>query len=101
MSAGDIVMIRNYKKHCKFDPVFIPEPFKVSDVSKDGRLFNIVRDGDGKTFGRHPDDFKPFKGQFPAIAERMFEEVELKQWHKRFTDCTAPFGEDYHVDENV
>ena len=101
MSARDIVMIRNYKKHSKFDPVFIPEAFKVLDVSKDGRLLIIVRNRDGKTFRRHPDDGKPFKGQFPAIAERISEEEELKQWHKRFTDCTAQFGEDHHVNENV
>ena len=83
MSAGDIVMIRNYKKHSKFDPVFIPEAFKVLDVSEDGRLLIIVRNCDGKTFRRHPDDVKPFKGQFPAITERISED---KQWHKRFTD---------------
>ena len=52
--------------------------------------------------GRHPDDVKPFKGQFPAIAERISEEDKLKQWHKRFTDCTTQFGGDHHVDaENV
>ena len=92
MSAGEIVIIRMYKKHSKSDPVFIPEAFKVSDVSKHGRLLIIVRNRDGKTFGRHPDDVKPFKGQFPAIAERISEEEELKQWHERFTRLHCSIG---------
>ena len=54
MFAGDIVMIRNYKKHSKCDLVFIPEAFKVLDVSKDGRLLIIVRNCDGKTFRKTP-----------------------------------------------
>ena len=99
VSVGDIVMIRNFNKRSKFDPVFIPEAFKVLEVSKDKRLLIIVRDRDGKTFRRHPDDVKPFKGQFPATCERMSEEEEIKQWQKLFVECTEPF-EDSYVSEN-
>ena len=99
VSVGDIVMIRNFNKRSKFDPLFIPEAFKVLEVSKDKRLLIIVRDRDGKTFRRHPDDVKPFKGQFPATCERMSEEEEIKQWQKLFVECTEPF-EDSYVSEN-
>ena len=37
IEIGDLVIIRNYKKQRKFDPIFLPETFIVVDVKDYGR----------------------------------------------------------------
>ena len=58
IEIGDSVIIRNYKKQRKFDPIFLPETFIVVDVKDYGRRLELERERDGKMFSRHPDDVK-------------------------------------------
>ena len=34
-------------------------------------------------------------------AEKTPRAYRVKQWHKRFTDCTEQFGKDHHAQENA
>ena len=65
ISVGDTVMMRNHRKQSKFETTFLPESFKVVDVTQDGRSLVIERISNGSVFRRHPDDVKIFDGNFP------------------------------------
>ena len=90
ISVGDTVMMRNHRKQSKSQPTFLPEAFKVVNVSQDGRILVIARKSDGAVFRRHPDDVKIFDGEFPKKDEHLFSEKdELEAWHghcSRFRD---------------
>ena len=47
IEIGDLVIIRNYKKQRKFDPIFLPETFIVVDVKDYGRRLELEREIDG------------------------------------------------------
>ena len=51
---GDRVLLRNYKRTSKFQPLFLPDPFTVTSV--DGA--KITAERDGKVLKRHLDDVK-------------------------------------------
>ena len=57
--VGDLVLIRNYEKTSKYDPLFQYSPLTITDIHNDGRCLTLQRNSDGKTFKRHPDDVKP------------------------------------------
>ena len=59
--VGDIVLMRNYDKTSKYDPLFQYSPLMVTEVQNGGRCLTIQRISDGMTFKRNPDDLKPFK----------------------------------------
>ena len=58
VSVGDQILIRNYKKTSKYQPVFLPEPFVVTTIGDEGRKLELERISDGRCFYRHPDDVK-------------------------------------------
>ena len=60
ISIGDNVLVRNYRRRSKFQPLFIPEQYIVTGISDYGRKLNIERIADGQTLIRHPDDLKLF-----------------------------------------
>ena len=58
ISPGDFVIIRNYKRTRKFQPLFIPEQYIVTDIADYGRKLVVKRLSDGQVLVRHPDDVK-------------------------------------------
>ena len=60
ISLGDQVLVRNYNKTQKFQPLFCPEQYVVTDIADYGRKLQIERLSDGQTLVRHPDDLKQF-----------------------------------------
>ena len=60
ISLGDQVLVRNYNKTRKFQPLFCPEQYVVTDIADYGRKLQIERLSDGQTLVRHPDDLKQF-----------------------------------------
>jgi hypothetical protein len=60
--VGDRVLVRNYKKSSKFDPLFLPEPFVVTVI--DGNSNKITIQAKGQILDRHPDDIKLFHGVY-------------------------------------
>ena len=58
--VGDEVLIRNYEKTSKFDPLFQYCPLTITSIHNNGRCLTLQRQSDGKMFNRHPDDVKPF-----------------------------------------
>ena len=56
--VGDSVLIRNYNKKAKFDPLFSPVPYKIITITDDGVKVSILRDTDNARLVRHPDDLK-------------------------------------------
>ena len=76
-------MIRNYTKDSKFNPIFLPDPFRVKEILADGGIINIERQSDGRLFKRHPDDLKLFKGLPQKSTEKMHIEKEaVLEWQR-------------------
>ena len=59
--VGDTVLLRNYKKTSKFQPLFLPEPCTILNTADNGRFLLMEWKSDEKTFWRHPDDVKSFR----------------------------------------
>ena len=55
LDIGDNVLIRNYSRTKKFDPIFQPTPSTVTTVENDGRTITIET-LDGQLLKRHSDD---------------------------------------------
>ena len=66
IKKGDRVLVRNYKRTSKFQPIFIPDPYTVTSV--DGVKITVEREG--KSLKRHPDDMK--------ILPRNLQEKNVK-----------------------
>ena len=98
VSVGDTVLMRNHNKRSKFQPTFLPEPFKVINVSQSGRILVIERSSNGKVFRRHPDDIKIFNGEFTKKDDHQrTEKDEIQTWH----DSISQFqGEKEECTEN-
>ena len=61
VGTGDWVLIRNFNKKSKFDPLFQPKPCMVKQ-SENGW---VVLERDGSSYRRHLDDIKPLQYQPP------------------------------------
>ena len=61
--VGDKVLISNHTKQCKFDPLFLTQPYPVIDVNRN--YVTVTNDADGRTLKRHRYDLKllPFDTQ--------------------------------------
>ena len=60
--TGDRVLVRNYKKTSKFDPLFIPNPYEIIDINNEAKKLTLKICGEKDTLIRHPDDVKPYMG---------------------------------------
>ena len=49
LSVGDQVLVRNYNKKSKFQPIFSPEQYTITGIADHGRKLSIERESDGKT----------------------------------------------------
>lgn len=60
-NIGEKVLVRNYNKAAKFDPVFLKQPYTIVDINEAGNKIIVEPEESGLTLCRHPDDIKPFK----------------------------------------
>ena len=91
---GDFVIIRNYNKQTKFQPLFIPEQYIVTDTTDHGRKLVVKRLSDGQMLVRHPDDVKLFK--LPPPPETKIIPV-VPDWRKpQFVDLSENEGGWYY-----
>ena len=90
VNVGDSILMRNFKRKSKFEPVFIPEPCRIMSISEDG-LFVTLNNVDGKIFRRHLDDIKivNIKEEINMSGESNTQnEAWLnEEWNKRFELC--------------
>ena len=56
--VGDHVLVRNYKKSSKYDPIFLPQPYIITNVDHNTKKVTVQIDN--QTLIRHPDDIKPY-----------------------------------------
>ena len=56
--SEDKLLVRNYQKKSKYDPLFYTEPFTVIHVNEIGNKVLVERCG--MKLERHPDDHKPY-----------------------------------------
>ena len=56
IDIGDRMLIRNYPKQHKFDPLFLPQPYIV--VSTNKNYVTVHNESDGGVLNRHRDDIK-------------------------------------------
>ena len=54
--VGNKVLIRNHTKQCKFDPLFLGQPYSVTDVNRN--YVTVTNDADRRALKRHRDNLK-------------------------------------------
>ena len=67
IKVGDTVVLRNFDKRSKFDPLFPLELYEV--ITRKGTTVTVRRYKDHKIFRRHPDDLK-VTSMRPATEEK-------------------------------
>ena len=83
---GDSVLLRNYKRFSKFDPLFLPERHTIINIDHQGLRLSVERESDGKLFFRHPDDIK--RSHAPAATTGQSkptmhtEKDVINRWHQ-------------------
>jgi hypothetical protein len=88
IKLGDTVLVRNYKRKVKFDPIFLPKAFKISEINRKHNYVTII--SNDKKLQRHIDDIKPFYGddtkdksdnendQYENISNNFEEDFDLE-----------------------
>ena len=61
IKIGDLVILKNFNQKSKFDPIFLPDQYMVTDATDHGRKLVVKRTSDNQLLIRHPDDVKPFQ----------------------------------------
>ena len=93
----DHVLIRNYRKASKFDPIFMPEQYKIAQVSDQGRCLTLERIKDCVRLKRHPDDVKKYDGEFDQenTVNTPSESETLQQYMSKFAQMADNYEEWY------
>ena len=80
--VGEKVLIRNYEKTSKYDPLFQYEPRIITDIQHGGRCLTLLRQSDGQTLKRHPDDVKrlnqPTRCTSPPVLSPATPPIHLR-----------------------
>ena len=98
---GDQVLVRNYNKRSKFDPIFLPEPFIITDINEVEMKITVKQNG--KELSRHPDDLKPFHGYRRKISDdfnKGFMETEEFKFMES-DDEQYSFGDLFHHQQDI
>jgi hypothetical protein len=66
--VGDQVLVRNFNRSRKFQPLFMKRPYNIVDINRETMIVTVSRDG--STLNRHPDDLKPYHKRMTVPAER-------------------------------
>ena len=66
-SVGQTVLVRNFKKASKFQPVFMDDLFEIVDVENKSKKLKLKLLGSDSTLVRHPDDVKPYHGNHRIV----------------------------------
>ena len=82
---GDLVMIRNFEKSSKFDPIFQYEPLVIVDIEDEGRCLHIQRLHNGRIYKRHPDDVKLYSS-IPDITENNYSDTNTTSFDDQIKD---------------
>ena len=93
LQVGGTVLLRNYNKTSKFDPVFSPELCTIVNTDQQGRCLVLEQESDGRIFKRHSNDVKPFTSNNSQSAsttnnvETPSEQEIAQMWQQMFNDC--------------
>ena len=95
-SLGDHVLLRNYQKQRKFDPLFLPDDFVVVELANNGQCITVERLCDGTQLKRHPDDLKMFNVPREESTQPQRSEREvLQQYIQKLLQLTNDIEESY------
>lgn len=91
IALGEPVLVRNYQRTSKFQPLFAPEQYIVTGIGDHGRKLEIERCSDGQTLLRHPDDLKRF--HIPTCPTTQRRVYVPNQW-----DMLNPYYQDQDIE---
>ena len=97
--VGEHVLIRNYQKQRKFDPLFLPDDFVVVEIGNHGRCLTVERLSDGMQLKRHPDDLKKFTGAHEECISPQYcsERDILQRYIQKFAQLTNEMENSYEA----
>ena len=95
-NVGDHVLVRNYQKQRKFDPVFLPNDFVVIGIENGGLCIAVEDICNGTQLKRHPDDLKKFNRNDPETTPHQATEAELvRQYVQKLVQLTNNMESSY------
>lgn len=91
--VGDTVLLRNFKRKIKFDPIFMDIPYQITSVDKNRNMLE-VRNKDSILI-RHPDDVKPWFDSPPPQATDQAR-TNVDEWPTQMDDdaCSEQIFDD-------
>ena len=95
INVGDRVLIRNFTRKSKFEPLFPQVIFEVVSISRNNTVVTVRREEDDRLFRRHPDDIKVVNGLPPQATQstHLSESDQLVKFHKMFTSTFEDDGD--------
>ena len=92
IDIGDRIIIRNYRKQHRFDPLFLPQPCIVISSSK--KYVTVQNEFDGGVLNRHRDDIKVLP-YIPQTADSINENDETENDKKQSNKYCIEDYEDF------
>ena len=79
------MLVKNFRKTKKFDPTFIPDPYKIVEMDDKAKKL-VLKSEDGSRIIRHPDKVKPHLEMDKLNESDTERDVELYDdtWESRF-----------------
>ena len=92
IKVGETVILRDFNRKSKFDPIF-PQVFhEIIDISRNNSVVTVRRKKDGRVLRRHPDDIKVSAAP-PALPKKkqshFSEQEQLSQFHRMFNSSRS------------
>ena len=93
---GELVLLRNFNKTSKFDPIFNPEPYTILDVDPVAKKLVLESSSTSRQMIRHPDDVKSYHGSKlrNSIAEDPSHPVGFPHSNEEYEDDVETVAED-------
>ena len=86
------MLVHNYNKKSKFQPIFSPDQYIITEIADHGRKLSIERESDGKTLIRHPDDLKTYKMPNDQPVKPKVESSDPWKLLEPYENYTPPYN---------
>jgi hypothetical protein len=76
---GEKVLIRNYRRSAKFDPVFLNQPFKIIDINKVGNKIIVEQEETGLTLKLRKRSYEDEQEDTDGTEEIQWPEADAEE----------------------
>ena len=99
IGPGDIILVRDWTRKSKFDPIFLPSPFTVLELNKEMKNVLIKEINSSRTLTRHLDDVKKINHFIDATQETQADSVKIEPAEMNAEELARQHIEKEHGEE--